>query len=279
VEFILETTTNTRLGQGIGVSRELIPEAIERTISAIEADVASIRRMDVDTVRIVGTSAVRDAVNSKDFIRQLKEAVGIELQPLSGQEEARFSYCAVSRDPQFADFTGQQVVLDVGGGSTEMIQGTGPYMGFIVSVKAGAVRFTEKFLQGDPPTHSQRIDAEVMAERLLGNVARKLEVARCIGVGGSIVNLARVIEQIPIERSKEVHGSILRMADLRATIDRLILMKSDDRKRIIGLEPERSDIIVAGAVIIERAIESFGLDSIIVSGRGIRHAVVFEILG
>lgn len=278
VGSVFENTTNTRLGEGIGTSRRLIPAAMGRTLAAIKADMEMIHSIGVDYVRIVGTSAVRDAENSSEFIQLVREAVGIDIEPLSGQDEARLSYNAIAKDTVLSSFPGSQVVVDVGGGSTELIQGTGDNMGFIVSVKAGAVRFTEKYLTGDPPMHSQLIDAEVMSERLLAKVARKFQVQRCIGVGGSAVNLARVLRSFPPERTAQIHGLPFHVEELRSFIERFLAMPSEERRKTIGLEPERADVILAGAVILERAVTLFGVDELVVSARGLRHGIVYELL-
>ena len=279
IRLICEAGSNPRLGEGFGETGNLRPDGMERTIDAIGKLLGLCREHGAEQVRVVGTSAIREAANGDRFIELVRERLGVELQPISGHDEARLSFSAIALDPVIGGFTKNQLVVDVGGGSTEIIFGHGFEVGFVSSVKAGAVRFTDRFLKGPSPSPCQLVDAAVMAERLLGSIAKLVGVGRFVAVGGSAVNIARVWQEIPLERTDEVHGLRMTYRNLRETIDLLVSLTPERRRQLVGLEPERADIILAGAIIMERALAISAVEEMTISTRGLRHGVLYELLG
>jgi len=278
IHILKESYANIRLGEGISSGNELQPESVNRAIGAIAEQVNLAREYDVDAIRMVGTSAVREASNSSLLIDRVLQETGIRLEPISEHDEARLSYYGVALDPVLGDYQGKQLVVDVGGGSTEFIYGQEKRMGFTVSVRVGIVRLTERFLKGDRQTLCQLVDAGAMADKLLQGVSRKARVDRIVGVGGSVINLARIREGIPIEETHRVHGMCLTYKDLRQTIDILITRTVEERRKIVGLESERADTIIAGAVILDRILALFEQEKLTVSVKGLRYGLLYEML-
>ncbi len=273
-----DATTNPRLGEGFEPDRSLKPEAIDRALSAAEGFIKSARDMGVGAFRIAGTSAIRDASNQADFLEEASRRLGEKIIVLSEADEAKLSYLSIALDPEIGGWEDEQAVVDVGGGSTEITFGKGKEIIMSSSVPIGAVRLTERFLKGNPPDVCQLVDAGAGAERLLRRIINNLNAQRVVGVGGSIVNIARIWAEVPVERTMEIHNLKMSFRDLRKVIDVLSRLTSEERRKLIGLEPERADIILAGAVIIDRVLAMFESEEIIVSARGLRHGILYELL-
>lgn len=278
INVIKESYVNARLGEGFAAKRELQPEAIERTTRAILDQVKLARELDTDAIRVVGTSAVRDATNSQALVARVFHETGLRLETMSEHDEARLSYSAVALDPDLGQYEGAQLVIDIGGGSTEFIYGDQTKMGFAVSVRAGAVRLTERFLIGEKPSAYQLLDAGTMADTLIQEVAREAHIDRLVGVGGSVLNIARIRAGISVEDTARVHGFRMSHDDLRQVTVALMSRTLDERKALVGLEPERADIILGGAVILDRILEMFAMEEMIVSTKGLRYGLLYEML-
>ena len=278
VRILDEASDNPRLGEGFAETHELQSEAIDRAVKAIGRQVQLARHFNADLIRVVGTSAARDAVNRDVLIERIRHETGIDFETASEYDEARLSYLAVALDPKLGVFGGNQLVVDVGGGSTEFIYGSGAEMDFTISVRAGAVRLTEKFLKGDRQTICQLVDAGTMAEHLIRGVARKAGIERLVGVGGSIINIARVCRGVSPDKTDQVHGIEMSYTEIRGVMNTLLTRSIAERRDLVGLEPERADIILGGAVIIDRILALFEMEHMVVCTRGLRHGLLNEML-
>jgi exopolyphosphatase / guanosine-5'-triphosphate,3'-diphosphate pyrophosphatase len=273
-----EATTNPRLGEGVDETRQIDPEAQERAMNAIGRLVGIAKSMGANQTRIVATSAVRDAANREELIDRVRQRFSLGLEVLSEEEEARLSHLAVDEDPMLGKFDGNQATVDVGGGSTELTLAKANTILRSTSVKLGAVRLTERFLDADTPTTAMIAEAKDYAvDMLLGAVGR-FEADRVVGVGGTAVNLARIWHEIPEDKTEEAHGSAITHSNIKALIDGMCALTLEKRRTLVGLEPERADIIVAGAVIFDAILDVLGREEMIVSTRGLRHGILYELL-
>jgi exopolyphosphatase/guanosine-5'-triphosphate,3'-diphosphate pyrophosphatase len=257
----------TRLGQGVDTSNKLADEAIERTYKVLADYAERIDAHDCDTKIAVLTSAVRDADNGQAFADTIKQRYGLEPHVLKGEEEACLTYLGATsgRDP--ADTT-PTLVLDIGGGSTEMIVGAGPEMRFRVSTQAGVVRQTERHLPDDPPTDPQ-MDALArdVQSILADNVPDEIQTAvkRGIAVAGTATSLAAIAQHLDPYDPEKVHGYKLSTDECDRILGELSAMTLEQRRKVAGLHPDRAPTILAGVLIFKEVVQLFGLTEIEVS--------------
>ncbi|HWC15258.1 MAG TPA: Ppx/GppA phosphatase family protein [Actinomycetota bacterium] len=269
--------TITRLGQGVDRRRVLAPEALQRTLATIADYAAACGEYGVTRLRVTGTSVVRDAHNRAEFFEGVHKLTGTDPELLTGEAEARATFLGTLSD---LDEQGPVLVVDIGGGSTELIVGTGAPES-LVSLDIGCVRMLEKHLHSDPPTGDElgRLRAEV-TEQLRG-AASMLDVpagARMIGVAGTVTQLATLKAGVPVYDPDVTHHSVLSHGDIRMLGRRLASLPYDKRKAVKGLEPGRVDVIVAGAEILQCVMEVFDAAEILVSEKDILDGLVMELL-
>jgi len=269
--------TITRLGQGVGHSRALAPDALQRTLATIADYAAACGEYEVRRIRVTGTSAVRDARNREEFFTGVRKLLGTEPELLTGEAEARVTFLGAVSDLQ----AGPVLVVDIGGGSTELIYGSDEPER-LVSLDIGCVRMFEKYLASDPPTVQELDDMRADVEALVTEAVSVLEVppgTRLVGVAGTVTQLATLKAGIPVYDPDVNHHSILSHGDVRRLARRLASLDYAQRKRVRGLEPGRVDVIVAGAEILLRVMEIFDAAEILVSERDILDGLVLELLG
>ncbi len=273
-----EATTNPRLGEGVDEAHVIDPDAQERAMNAIGRLVGIAKSMGANQTRIVATSAVRDARNREELIDRVQRQFSLGLEVLSEAEEARLSHLAVDEDPMLGKFDGNQATVDVGGGSTELTLASSNRTLQSASVKLGAVRLTERFLDADTPTNAMIEEAKEYALDMLLGAVGKFEADRVVGIGGTAVNLARIWHEIPEDKTEEAHGSSISHSNIKALIEGMCALTLEKRRTLVGLEPERADIIVAGAIIFDALLDVLGRDEMVVSTRGLRHGILYELL-
>ena len=264
----LERRSNvTRLGAGVDSDGRLRDDAMQRVYDTLDEYRQLIDKHDADTAKAVLTSAVRDAANGQEFADTVKNRYGLEPHVLTGDQEASLTFLGATseRDPQ-DDTT--VLVIDIGGGSTEFVIGTGRDAGFHVSNQAGVVRQTERHLHSDPPT-----DSEI--DNLANDVRQIIEqgvppehreaVSHAIAVAGTATSLASIAQALVPYDPDKVQGYVLTDAE-RATLQgRLASVPLEQRKQTPGLDPARAPTIVAGAVILGEVMRLFGLEQVEVS--------------
>jgi exopolyphosphatase/guanosine-5'-triphosphate,3'-diphosphate pyrophosphatase len=275
---VLDTSRTTRLGERM-VGGRLQEVAIRRTLEALGDYAALCRREGVREMSAVGTAALRDAVNQEEFLLRARE-VGVEVLPISGQEEARLSYLAVRRDPLWRD-ADQLLVIDIGGGSVEFIQGQpgSRDMAGRISLPMGAVRLTEAALHSDPPSIRQISDANRLAAEVLKGLTLPTENYQAVGVGGTFVNMAAVFLQRADTDPETLHGCILSLPEIEAQVETYAARTVEQRKQIIGLDPARADIILGGAILLVQTLFHCRLDAVAVSCHGLRWGVLYDRFG
>ena len=266
VEEISRRTAITRLGEGVDGRRRLLPLPIARVRNVLADYRRELESLGAERTLAAATSAVRDAENGGAFLGELEWSYGFTTRLLSGEEEADLTLRGVGEAGHDA------LVVDIGGGSTELIGA-----GTRISTELGSVRLTERFLLSDPPTEGE-LDALGAATRsvLAEQVPEELTARRAIGVAGTITSLAALdLGLVEYDRDR-VHGHRLGDAAVEAQLERLAARPLAERRRVPGLEPERAPVIVAGAVVLREVLRHFGLSSIEASERDILHGIALE---
>jgi exopolyphosphatase / guanosine-5'-triphosphate,3'-diphosphate pyrophosphatase len=269
--------TITRLGEGVDRRRAFAPEALERTLATIADYAAACGEYSVERLRVTGTSAVRDARNRDEFFEGVRTLTGVEPEVLSGDEEASATFLGTVSD--LAD-TGNVLVVDIGGGSTELIAGRSvPER--LVSLDFGCVRMFEKHLHTDPPTMEELDGLRAEVGTALDVVKDELKVpagARMIGVAGTVTQLATLNAGLPVYDPDVTHHAVLSHGDVRRLARRLETLPYEKRSRVKGLEPGRVDVIVAGAEILTCVMETFDAAEVLVSEKDILDGLVLQLL-
>jgi len=272
---VLERATITRLGQGVDKTRKLAPEAIERTLACLSEYAEDLRAHAPEQVLVVGTSAMRDAEGGALFRERAAEILSVEPRVASGDEEAELTFLGALTGLQVS---GEVLVFDVGGGSTEIITGDaarGPRDK--ISLDIGSVRLTERHVRGDPPTGDElgRVREDVRAS--LATV-RFQPAGQVVGVAGTVTTIAAFVRNIVPYDGALVHGAELSSEEVaRAAID-LAKLTLEERTRIAAIHPKRADVIVAGTVLVDEVMRFCGAARMTVSDRGVRWGLVARAL-
>jgi exopolyphosphatase/guanosine-5'-triphosphate,3'-diphosphate pyrophosphatase len=248
-------TRIVRLGQGVDASGELVPEALERTRLALADYTTVLRRKGTERVRMVATSATRDARNRDDFFGMVRDTLGTDAEVISGAEEAQLAFVGAVGDLDPDD--GPFVVADIGGGSTELVVGAitdGATVEAARSVDIGSVRITERCLSGDPPTPGEVAQARELATSILDEAFAAVPVAGVrtwVGVAGTITTLSAFAQRLPQYDPDAVHLSRLSRDDLHRVSEELLGMSKAERGRHGAIHPGRIDVIGGGALITD----------------------------
>ena len=267
----------TRLGEGLRESGELGRAPMERTAAAIEAMVAEARRDGVSATAAVGTMGVRTARNSESFIQEVERRCGVRIEVISGEEESRLAYLAVKAGLRLGE--GSLVVFDTGGGSTQFTFGRGSSVEERFSLDVGAVAYTERYrLGGAVSTDQLRAALDALATDL-GRLDGARHPDTLVGLGGAVTNIAAVKLALAKYDPDIVQGTVLERAEVERQIESYRTRSADDRRRIVGLQPERAEVILAGACVVETVMDKLGKDELAVSDRGLRHGVLIERFG
>jgi len=256
-------STVTRLGRGVDLSGRLSAEAIEDACAAIGEYVALLRELGAESVDAIATSAVRDAENGSAFVAELRERFALSARVLDGEEEARLTYLGATSEHVPTEPT---LVVDIGGGSTELIVGTGAEISFHASLQAGVVRHSERHIASDPPA---AIELESLAADVRGlieaAVGAGVAASAGIAVAGTPTSLAAVEMELEPYDPARVHGHALSLPSIQRMLSRLASTPLSERVQIPGMHPDRAPTIVAGVVILVETMRAFDLDRIEVS--------------
>ena len=264
----------TRLGEEISRTGRLKAGAMERTIGVLEEFYRTCSRYPVAGIYTAATSAVREASNGADFVRMVKERAGLDVQVISGDEEARLIMLGVSSGLDMEDK--DALVMDIGGGSTEFVFVSKGEISFKVSTDIGVVRFTEQYIHSDPPEPGEIEGLEsAIKERLKG--FKKEGVGGLIGTAGTVTTLAAIEQKMIVYDPDKVNGCRIRRDRIQEIRRALSRMTIKEREQVPGLEKGREDIIVAGVVVVDLVMEWFGFGEIVVSDSGLREGLVIDL--
>jgi exopolyphosphatase/guanosine-5'-triphosphate,3'-diphosphate pyrophosphatase len=275
-ERIDERSAAVRIGEGLAASGQLSEAAMDRALSTLAGFTSLCRERGLSghSIEAVATSAIRDAENGQDFLGRVRVRTGLEVRVLSREQEARYGYLAAVNSTTLTD----GCVLDLGGGSLQLVRVAGRLARESGSWRLGAVRMTERFMVGcGPAKRSER-------KALQAHVARKLERApwladtgpRLVGLGGTVRNLASAAERAAGLPAEEVQGFVIYRSALDELTERLAALPPSERGRVPGIKPARADIVLAGALVIQGVMDAGGFDTLEVTGAGLREGIFFE---
>ena len=283
VQPVHEESRQTRLGKGFYETHRLQPETIAHTAEAVWEFAETAREKNADSIRVIATSAARDAVNPMDLTSSIFRASGLKTEIISGAREAEWAFRGVTTDPELA--TRPLLLLDVGGGSTEFILGHGEEKSFAHSFPLGTVRLMEQFPHCDPPPraefnacrdwlkHFLRAEIRPQLAPALKNESGEI---RLVGTGGTTSILARIENKLDRFDREKIERTVLDFDQIVAHRKRLWRLPLEERKEIPGLPKLRADVILTGVLIYEMVMEEFGFQQLRVSTRGLRFAAVME---
>ena len=267
----------TRLGEGIEATGAISPAAVERTVAALEEMIEEARALDVLAIAAVGTAGLRMASNRDAVLATIAGRTGVTVDVIPGEEESRLAFQAVRSGLDSPH--GTLAVLDTGGGSTQLTFGHDGSVDERFSVNVGAVRYTERFRLHDA------VNAEVLAEAcaaIAGDLERvdgRPAVDSLVGMGGAITNLTAVKLALDPYDPDRVQGTVLERPEIDRQIEQYRSTGTEERRAIVGLQPKRAEVILAGACIVRTVMDKLGADSLVVSDRGLRHGVLDEQFG
>ncbi len=274
VKPLFEMETVVRLGEKVQENGFLLNEAMRRGLQTLSQYLEQCRAMEVQKLFAVGTSALREAKNSEDFLKLVAEKLDLSIDVISGEEEARLSFLAVAKDLREA--ANPFLVVDVGGGSTEFILGNGDQVRQWISLPLGSVRFTEQFLHSDPVQENEYQKMERNISETLVDIPHSDGSLFMVAVGGTATTLAAVELGLEEFVAEKIHHFVLKKETLK---NQLLLYRTkpiEERKKIPGLPPTRADVILAGAAILYLTMEELHCPSVLISCHGLRYGLIYE---
>jgi exopolyphosphatase/guanosine-5'-triphosphate,3'-diphosphate pyrophosphatase len=275
LEVMLERAEITRLGRGIGKDGGLGSEGIASTLAVLR-EYAEVARRHHARIAAIGTEALRRAPNASEFLNAAADILGAPVEVIDGDREAALTYRAVAAS--FPALTSMAVV-DIGGGSTEIVLSEGGHPRFHTSLPIGSVRLTERHLHADPPSPRDVAALAKAVDDALAEVPFPEQAIPLVGVAGTVTSLAAMAQNLESYDPARVHGYWLSRAALSHELDRLRAAPQEQREKMPGLDPRRADVILAGALILERIAHQARAPEILVSDRGIRWGLLYELLG
>jgi exopolyphosphatase/guanosine-5'-triphosphate,3'-diphosphate pyrophosphatase len=269
VDEIERETRITRLGEGVDERGRLLPSPIARVRNVLTDFRLKTESLHAEQTLAIATSAVRDAENGEAFLGEIEWSYGFSTRLLSGHDEALLTFRGVTAERELREGT---VIVDLGGGSTELVVGGPNRVRWHDSLDIGSVRLTERYLQSDPPAEDEleRCAAavrELLAERVPDDIRTDANVA--IGVAGTITSLAALDLELEEYDRERVHGHVLTKDRIPLQLERLASVPIAERRELRPLDPDRAPVIVAGAVIVAEVVSFFGVDGIEASERDI----------
>lgn len=276
---LIECAQITRLGEGVDGARELSPQAIDRTIACLEDFARLIAVQGVDFVDVVGTSALRDVRSAESFLERAERALGVRPRIVSGEEEAELTFLG---SVSGLDVRGNVLVFDVGGGSTELVQGAVNGRSCVTaarSIDIGSVRLFERYADGDPPSARALATARQSLRAALSNVVPPAADVTVVGVAGTVTTLAALQLGLDHQTPGSTHGRTLTRTAIDALAERLACMPLSRRIRDAHIEAGRADVIPFGAVIVSELCRWSDAAELTVSDRGVRWGLLQRRLG
>jgi len=267
----------TRLGEHVDRTGRIAPEALARTLDGCAEYAAIVARLGVERLRFCATSAARDAQNGDAFTVGVRERLGVDAEVLTGAEEAGLSYAGTIRG--LDDPAGSVLVVDVGGGSTELVRGVGRRVLAAGSADVCSVRLTERHLGGDPPSDAERAAAEAEVDRALAGLPVGVADAdTVVGVSGSVVTIAAYALGLPALDPARLHGARLPAVDVRASCAALLAATVRERRALPMMLPGRADVIGGGAVVVDRVLVAAGAHALVISTQDLLDGIAWTLV-
>lgn len=274
---VVDRAEVTRLGEGLDETGEIQPEPLERTVRAVDAMVVEARENQVLGIAAVGTAALRIAGNASVATESIHSRVGVTVEVVSGEDESRLAYLAVSAGVGLPD--ADVVVFDTGGGSSQFTFGRGGDVDERYSVNVGAVSYTERFGLSEAVETSVISEARELLRSELASLDGRPSPDALVGMGGAVTNITAVSLGLATYDPDVVQGATVTAEEVERQIEMYRSMGSGERRNVIGLQPNRSPVILAGTLIVATVLEKLHQDRLVVSDRGLRHGLIRERFG
>jgi exopolyphosphatase / guanosine-5'-triphosphate,3'-diphosphate pyrophosphatase len=265
----------TRLGRGVDANHRLDPDAVARTVDTIAEFADRARALGAVKILSAATAAVRDAADGGAFLAQVKDRTGVVLEVISGETEAQLSWLAVRKGLRL-DPADRVLVVDIGGGSTELIRAQPGRKLEVTSLQLGSVRLTERLVHHDPPIAREAADVRIAVDEALRALGWDFRPNTLVGIAGTVTTVCALELGLEKYAPAIVHGYRLSHRAVLEAITRLAAVPLEERKKLPGIEPARADVIFAGAAILERVMAHFELEHVIVSDQGVRWGLVWR---
>ena len=271
-----------RLGEGIDATGEFAPAALARTFAAVDEYAAEIERSDVQSLRMVATSASRDARNADVFQDGVRRRLGVTPEVISGVEEAELSFLGAVRGLGSSLLSSPLLVADIGGGSTELVLGNAVSgdISFRYSMDIGCVRMTERHLHGDPPATAQVAETVATIDHALDDALAEVpvgEVACFVGLAGSVTTVAALAHGLPAYDSAVIHGSTTSLMQVEAVTTTLLTQTREQRAAEPVMHPGRVDVIAGGALVLRQLMRRLPVDSVVAGETDLLDGIVYTL--
>ncbi len=277
IRTIADFARITRLGRGVDSSGRLDPDSTVQTLDAIVEFAQKARALGAEKIVGVATAALRDVGDGAEFIAQVKARTGLDLEIITGDTEAQLSWLAVTKGLQL-DPAAKLLIVDIGGGSTELVRAEPGRPIDLISLQIGSVRLTERFVHHDPPDAREATDLRLAVNETLQRLDWEFTPDLMVGIAGTVTTVCAIVLGLTAYDPKVVHGHRLSQDEVIATIAKLGAVPLAARKQLPGLEPGRADVIFAGAAILERIMSHFHMNEVVVSDQGVRWGLLWRTL-
>jgi len=268
----------TQLGAGMDKNKLISEDALNRTLNVLKEYKKIIDKHKIYKYLVVGTSALRECKNSKQFIEIVKKVSNLKVKIKSGEDEAYYSFLGATH--QFNDKK-TRLVVDIGGGSTELILGKPGKIKLSYSLPIGCIRLTEKHLLSDPPNKEQIKNSFIFLESILRNSLKKIsdfDIYQIIGLGGTISALVSIKQKLKKHNFNKIHLFKLKIEDIEKIFERLSKISLKERKEVIGLEEKRADTVLGGTIILLSLLRIFKKNEIIISQRDMLDGIIYSLI-
>lgn len=258
-----------RLGKGVDANRTIPQESIGRVLGSLKEFIEKAESLHASEILACGTSALRDALNGDEIIHQIKNELSINVEIISGEKEAEYTYLgALSGCPLSTGITG---VLDIGGGSTELVIGNGHSITSRCSIDIGCVRLTERYFSPLPPSPGKLNEATDYVKNAISEIIPECKIEKLVGVAGTVTTLAAIAKKITTFSAELIEGYILSKTRIESLYHTYARYNIEEMKSVPQITPGREDILLAGIAILRAYLEILGQESITVSTRGLRY--------
>jgi exopolyphosphatase / guanosine-5'-triphosphate,3'-diphosphate pyrophosphatase len=270
---IIDVSTITRLGEGLIKTGRLSPTAMSRTFETLRGYAELVQEHRVDQVICYGTSAMREAANRNEFMERVEKEIGWRIKTITTYEEAYYTYLSVKEDPAMA--ASGWLIVDIGGGSTEVIQASGDQFLDYCSVPVGTVKLTDLFIRHDPPLEEEN---RKLVDYVRSNLAFSCPPQETIiGMAGTMTTFGSIIKGIPFDKPT-IHGMTIPLALFDVWIERARTMTLAERRELPGMEPGREDLLFQGLVLMREIMSHCGSSNLVVNTHGARYGILYEML-
>ncbi|MBF0491843.1 MAG: Ppx/GppA family phosphatase [Deltaproteobacteria bacterium] len=279
---LFEKCEITRIGENLSKTGRLSTEAMDRTMEQLRKYTALAHKHQVERILCIATEALRRAENSQEFVQRVQKNCGFKVEIISGLKEARLAYLSAYFD--FKKKYSNLVVLDIGGGSTELIWKISSEKSNnrirTLSMKLGSVRLTEEIVKQDPISKEEFLLLKANIKQKLDSDLENIELPQApfelIGLAGTLTTLSQIDQKLLQFDSQKIQGVVLSLNSLENIIEELKNKTIAERCQIIGMESKRADVILAGACILEGVLKRLKIDRVVVSDRGIRYGILYD---